>query len=195
MAVTGDFAIPAGGNGCGATLALGAACAIQVVFAPTAAGARTGTLTVIDNAGSSPQMEALTGTGIDFTLSADGSTTATVAAGGSAVYPLLLTSAAGVPGTATLSCTGAPANATCVVQPATAPLGTTTVITVTVATSATAAVSEGPLDGARQVVWLAVLLPLGLLGCGRSRARWAQAAGASACWLACWRWEDAGRGG
>jgi hypothetical protein len=78
-----------------------------------------------------------------------------------------------VPGTATLSCTGAPANATCVVQPVTAPLGTTTVITVTVATTQTAVVSEGPLDGARRrVVWLAVLLPLGMLGWGRSQVRW-----------------------
>jgi Transmembrane protein 131-like N-terminal len=184
VAVTGDFQIPAGGNGCGATLALGAACGIQVVFSPTASGARTGTLTVIDSAGSSPQIEALTGTGIDFTLSPDGSTDVTVAGGGSAVYPLLLSSAAGVPGTATLSCAGAPANTTCVVQPATAALGTTTVITVTVATTQTAATSEASLDGTRRFgEWLAVLLPFGLLGCGRSRVRWARALGA--CVVAC----------
>jgi hypothetical protein len=173
VAVTGDFQVAAGGNGCGATLAVGAACGIQVVFAPTVAGARTGTLTVIDSAGSSPQVEAMTGTGIDFTLSPDGSTDVTVAGGGSAVYPLLLSSAAGVPGTATLSCTGAPANATCVVQPATAPLGTTTVITVTVATTS-AVGSEGPLERMRPRggVWLAVLLaPLGMLGW--RRGRWA----------------------
>ena len=183
VAVTGDFQIPAGGNGCGARLALGAACVIEVVFAPTVSGARTGTLTVIDNAGSSPQIEALTGTGIDFTLSPDGSTDVTVAGGGSAVYPLLLSSPAGVPGTATLSCAGAPANATCVVQPATAPLGTTTVVTVTVATAQTTAESEVPLDGARRSVWLALLLPLGLLGCGRSRARWARLL--AVCVVAC----------
>jgi len=82
VAVTGDFVIPAGGNGCGATLALGAACRIEVDFAPTVAGARTGTLTVIDSAESSPQTEALTGTGIDFTLSPDGSTDVTVAGAG-----------------------------------------------------------------------------------------------------------------
>jgi hypothetical protein len=178
VAVTGDFQIPAGGNGCGTTLAVGAACGVGVIFAPTVAGARTGTLTVIDSAGSSPQTEALTGTGIDFTLSADGSTDVTVAGGGSAVYPLLLSSPAGVPGTATLGCAGAPANATCVVQPATAPLGTTTVITVTVATAQTALL-ERPLHAARRAgEWLAVLLlPLGLLGCGRSRARWTRLLG------------------
>jgi hypothetical protein len=138
---------------------------------------------VIDSAGSSQQVEALTGTGIDFALSPDGSTEVTVASGGSAVYPLLLSSPAGVPGTATLSCAGAPANATCVVQPATAPLGTTTVITVTVATSQTEAESDGPSEAARRSAWLAVLLPLGLLGCGSARTRWARLLGV--CGVAC----------
>ena len=120
------------GNGCGASLAVGQACGIQVVFAPTVAGRRTGTLTVTDSAGSSPQIEALTGTGIDFSLSPNGNTSVTVASGGSAVFPLLLASPAGVPGTAVMSCTGAPANATCVVQPASVPLGTTTTVSVEV---------------------------------------------------------------
>ncbi len=42
VAVTGDFAIAAGGNGCGTTLGVGQACGIEVVFAPMAAGGRTG---------------------------------------------------------------------------------------------------------------------------------------------------------
>jgi len=48
---------------------------------------------------------------------------------------------------------------------------------VTVATTV-AAGSEEPLDGPqRRVVWLAVLLPVGMLGCRRSRTRWARLLG------------------
>ena len=36
---------------CGSTLAAGASCTIRVTFAPRASGARAGTVTVIDNAG------------------------------------------------------------------------------------------------------------------------------------------------
>jgi hypothetical protein len=50
-------------NNCGTSLAAGANCAINVTFKPTATGARTGTLTVTDNATGSPQTAALTGTG------------------------------------------------------------------------------------------------------------------------------------
>ncbi len=48
---------------CGATLAAGKTCQIGVVFAPTAAGALTGTLSISDNASNSPQTVSLSGTG------------------------------------------------------------------------------------------------------------------------------------
>jgi hypothetical protein len=167
IGVTGDFGIIAGGNTCGASLAAGSACAVQIVFAPTAAGARVGSLAVVDSAGSSPQSVQLTGTGIDFVLTANGSTTATVAAGTEAVYPLLLTSVAGLPGTVAFTCAPVPAHATCTVTPATPSLGATSPITVTVATSVAGAELRWP--GRRQMVWLAGLLPLGLLGLRRRR--------------------------
>src|SRR5207249_9155088 len=45
-------------------------CSISITFTPTAMGARTGTLTVLDNASGSPQTAALSGTGIvNLTLS------------------------------------------------------------------------------------------------------------------------------
>jgi hypothetical protein len=169
IAVTGDFAIVAGGNSCGASLAAGSACMVQIVFAPNAAATRTGTFTVTDNAASSPQSLQLTGTGVDFALTANGSTTQTVTAGGQAVYPLLLSSAAGVPGTVAFTCAPIPAHATCVVSPATTALGATTPITVTVATSVAGAELHWP--GKRQLAWLAMLLPLGLLRLGRHNAR------------------------
>jgi hypothetical protein len=172
ISVTGDFAIVAGSNTCGASLAVGAQCTVQLVFAPNAPAARTGTFTVTDNAASSPQILQLTGTGVDFTLNANGSTTATISAGGEAVYPLLLSSAAGVPGTAAFACTSIPAHATCLVNPSTAALGATSTVTVTVATSVAGADLRWPqLPGRSPLPWLAALLPLGLLGLGRLRAR------------------------
>ena len=172
ISVTGDFAIVAGSNTCGASLAVNAQCTVQIVFAPSAAAARTGTFTVTDNAASSPQSLQLTGTGVDFTLNANGSTTATITAGGEAVYPLLLSSAAGVPGTVAFTCSPIPAHATCVVAPSTAALGATSTITVTVATSVAGAELRWPLlPGKQPLAWLATLLPLGLLGLGQRRAR------------------------
>ena len=168
IAVTGDFAIVAGSNTCGSSLAVGAQCTVQVVFAPNASATRTGTFTVTDNAASSPQSLQLTGTGVDFALTANGSTTQTISAGSEAVYPLLLSSAAGVPGTVAFSCTGVPSNATCLVNPSSPALGGTATITVTVATSV-ASLRWPQIPGGQHLTWLALLLPLGLLGLGRRR--------------------------
>ncbi len=46
-----------------ATLARGASCAINVMFKPTATGARTATLSITDNASGSPQTATLSGNG------------------------------------------------------------------------------------------------------------------------------------
>ena len=51
-------------NNCPATLPAGGSCVISVTFTPTAGGAITGTLTVVDSAPNSPQTVALTGTGL-----------------------------------------------------------------------------------------------------------------------------------
>ncbi len=48
---------------CGASLAAGLSCTVSVVFKPTTAGTRTGSLSVADNATGSPQQVSLTGTG------------------------------------------------------------------------------------------------------------------------------------
>jgi hypothetical protein len=61
IAASGDYAQT---NTCGTSLAAGANCAISVTFTPTAAGTRTGTITVTDNAPGSPQTASLTGTGV-----------------------------------------------------------------------------------------------------------------------------------
>jgi hypothetical protein len=162
LGVTGDFAIVAGTNTCGASLAVSTACSAQVVFAPTVAGARVGSFAVVDSAAGSPQSLQLSGTGIDFALKANGSTSATISAGSQAVFPLLLSSVAGLSGAVTFTCAPVPLHATCLVNPAAGALGGTETISVTVATSVAGAELHWP-SGRGQVIWLAGLLPVGLL--------------------------------
>ena len=165
VAATGDFAIVAGSNGCGTTVAVATACTMQVVFTPTVGGPRSGALTVTDNAGNSPQTLTLSGTGVDFSLSANGGTTVSTSSGGNAVFPLLLSSAANVPGTVTFTCSGAPANSTCVVTPGAAALGAAITISATVDTGVTSS-SVVPAQVVRRppLFWLAMVFPLGLVG-------------------------------
>ena len=172
IAITGDFVITPGSNTCGSSVAVSAACTMQVAFAPTVGGPRSGSLTVTDNAAGSPQTLSLTGSGVDFELNPNGGTSLTIANGQNAVYPLLLSSAANIPGTAIFTCTGAPANSTCNVTPASVALGNTTTVSVTVLTGVTtAAASSRPRVDAdrRSMLWLATLFPLGLLALRRTR--------------------------
>jgi len=133
----GDFAVPlpSSSAGCSATgtLAAGASCMIHVVFTPQAAGGRTGTLNIADNATGSPQMVALSGTGVVssviITVPPGGSTTATTVSGGTAYYGLVLSGAQGVTGTVQLGCIPSSELITCKVIPGTVTLngGTTEV--------------------------------------------------------------------
>jgi len=182
-ALTGDFAIVPGSNNCGTSLAVNAACTMQVVFLPSVGGPRSGVMTITDNAPGSTQTLQLTGSGVDFTLGPDGNTSVTISNGQSAVFPLLLTSAANIPGTVTFTCTGIPANATCNVTPASVALGNTTTVSVTVLTGGTTTSSAAlPLRQSHPVLWLATLLPLSLLALRRRRLP-RLAAGALLCVL------------
>jgi kumamolisin len=62
---SGDFAVAAGpkATACGTTVAAGGSCVFKVTFTPTKTGARTGTVTITDNAANSPQSVSLSGTG------------------------------------------------------------------------------------------------------------------------------------
>ena len=64
IAASGDFALATSSKPCGSTLAVGQNCKIAVTFTPTQLGARTGSITITDNAGNSPQTVPLTGKGI-----------------------------------------------------------------------------------------------------------------------------------
>jgi ASPM-SPD-2-Hydin domain-containing protein/beta-propeller repeat-containing protein len=114
IAASGNFAVS--NNPCGTNLAAGANCIISVTFAPTAVGARTGTLTITDNAGGSPHTVALSGTGWDFSVSAP--ITATVTAGQSVNVTVTMTPLGGFTQAVTVACAGAPSLATCTPAPA-----------------------------------------------------------------------------
>ena len=179
VAVSAGFTLAA--NTCGSTLAAGSACTLTVVFAPAAAGSISGTLTLSDNASPSTQVATLTGTGIDFTLASNGPTSLTLpSTGGSGTYPLLLSSLAGLSGSVAVTCGGMPANTTCNVLPAVAPLGGDDTIAVTVETAVApapalrAAASRGRSSRTREVAAttvLAILSPLALLPSLRRRRR------------------------
>jgi hypothetical protein len=132
-----DFGVPlpntSGGCNPTGTLAAGAGCTISVVFTPQANGARTATLNIADNATGSPQMVALSGTGVTsqviVAVAPGGSTTATTVSGGTAYYGLVISGAPGVTGTVQLGCIPSSVLITCKVIPGSVTLngGTTEV--------------------------------------------------------------------
>jgi hypothetical protein len=136
IATTGDFQQT---NNCGTSLTAHTdqTCTINITFVPTTYGNRTGTLVITDNAADSPQTIPLTGVGMDFALSAT-TTSASVAAGQSANYTVVLTPEGGFGKAVSLSCARAPASSTCSLptQPVSLASGNPTTISVTVATTA-----------------------------------------------------------
>jgi hypothetical protein len=126
IAASGDFAATStGASACPigpATLAAGLQCTINVTFAPTVVGARTGTLTVTDNAGGSPHTIPLTGTGWDFQVTAPPSETGT----SPLTFNATMTPLGGFNQSVAFTCTGAPTGSTCTVaSPITAADGVT----------------------------------------------------------------------
>jgi len=140
IATTGDFAQT---NICGSSLDAGASCTIDVTFTPTATGTRMGTLTVNDNAPGSPHTVGLSGTGTDFSLSAD-PTSRTVTPGQATTYTLSVTPAGGFNQAVSLSCTGAPSRATCTFSPTSVTPDGTNAATATVNVTTTAPSSVVP---------------------------------------------------
>jgi hypothetical protein len=135
ITATGDFTQT---NTCGSSLAVKANCTISVTFTPSAAGPRTGSLTLTDNAADSPQVVSLGGAGADFALSVSPASNSVVA-GNEVSYTLTVTPSFGFNAKVTLGCGGAiPRGATCSVSRSTVtPDGTnpvTATVTVTTAT-------------------------------------------------------------
>jgi VCBS repeat-containing protein len=153
---TGSFAET---NTCGSSVAAGASCAISVTFSPIGAGSASGTLTLTDNASTSPQTVELSGTGIDFALSST-TTSQTVSAGQTANYNLAVGSEDGFSQAVNLVCTGAPTASVCTVTPNTVTPNGTSAASVAVAVSTTASISQLAPPAGR-------LLPPGFTSLGR----------------------------
>ena len=98
-------------NNC-TTVAAGTNCSIQVTFAPTAAGTRTATLSITDNAAGSPQQVALTGTAVaSFTLPKTGTLSpASVTAGSSATGTVTVTPGTGFSSAVAFICSVSPSS-------------------------------------------------------------------------------------
>jgi hypothetical protein len=114
ITITGDFAET--DNCANTTLPTNASCTINVTFTPTAAGTRTGTLTINDNALNAPQTVPLTGSEGDFTMTLS-PTSATIAGGSSTNSTVTVTPANDYAQTITFTCTGAPQGGTCSLSP------------------------------------------------------------------------------
>lgn len=99
ISAAGDFAQT---STCGSTLAAAASCTISVTFAPTATGARSGSLSISSNASGSPHAVSLSGTGISASLPAVNLSTTTLSfssqtvATTSSVQAVTLTNSGGV---------------------------------------------------------------------------------------------------
>jgi sugar lactone lactonase YvrE len=121
-------------NTCGVSVAVGANCAINVSFKPTASGMLAASVTITDDAANSPQNISISGTATDFSFNVP-QASATVTAGQTASFSFQL-SATGAQQTVSLTCGGAPQEATCMV-PSTVKVTPGTAATVNVSVSTT----------------------------------------------------------
>jgi hypothetical protein len=114
-------------------------CTINVTFKPSSTNSSVGALTITDNAPGSPQIVLLTGSGFvqtsDFTIGAV-TPSASITAGGTASYSVVLTSVAGFNQPLNMSCTGLPKEVSCSfsANPVT-PTAAGTVVTVGISTA------------------------------------------------------------
>ncbi len=114
-------------------------CTFSVTFAPLAAGQRTETITIFDDASDSPQVINVGGNANPAVIAGpapNGSTSVSITAGQTAQFNLQMTPGQGYTGAVSLICSGAPLGATCQV-PATLQVtnGATAPFTVMVTTS------------------------------------------------------------
>ena len=180
----GDFML--GTNACtSANTPPNSACAIQVTFAPVPAAscgsgsARSGTLTLLDNAPGTPHTVPLSGTAADFCFGSPTGqpVTAPIQAGQTATYTVQLNSSAGFTGSIALACTDPVPLSACSVTttPATTPpsvqISSTAVGQFTVSVTTTAAgaapffprLPRSPARQGPQALWMALLEMLALL--------------------------------
>ncbi len=142
ITVTGDFTET---NTCGAVfnaLAVGQSCSVSVVFAPTASGSRTGSLSIADNATGSPQAVALSGEGLAlFSLSSSNATQAIVIGTTSVTFTIGASAVSGFTGAISPSCPTA-LSSDCTFNPTSFFAGQTSSLTI----SGLSATTPNPFD-------------------------------------------------
>ncbi len=169
-----DFTVSS--STCGASLAAGASCQLQVLFTPDIIGNRSATLTVSSPSLASPLVVSLAGSGEDYALSVTGNATDVVTNGQTASYQLSVTPVGDSAGSLTVTCLGVPANSACTANPSTVTLagGATGSIALSIATGVSTATSSlrapggggagsSPLPGgplSKTAIALALLCPL-----------------------------------
>jgi hypothetical protein len=165
-------------NDCGSSLAAASSCAFAVSFMPTAAGTRSGSIQIRDDAAGSPHLILLNGdggTGADFSV-ATSTGSDTITAGATATYALTVSSVGGsFTNAVQLTCNGAPKLATCSVSPSsTTPAGTPVTATVTVTTTGSSALATPLEQSPGHPIYALTFQGLGLFGImlagSRSRA-------------------------
>jgi hypothetical protein len=172
------LAVPAGfelvANTCASTLGPGSSCTAGVEFAPTAAGAQAGNLTVTSSTVTGATTVPLSGMGFDFTVAASGSNSETVAGGQTASYTLTICGVGGCSqnpflvsqGTFTFECATLPEYALCLFNPAseTVSAGAQGSLTVEISTGQASSSSRSTGPARWRLLPLTcglVLLPLG----------------------------------
>jgi trimeric autotransporter adhesin len=174
---TADFAET---NNCTTTLAAGATCTINVTFTPASAASFTASVSVADNATGSPQMAALSGTGVAPPPPVDFATTSstppqTVTSGGTAQFSIAVQPVNGsFTNIVTLSATGLPPGATASFQPATVTPGSSgasSTLTIQTAARQTSSMLLQRRPFLAQGIAIALLMPLFWLRPRKGRQR------------------------
>jgi hypothetical protein len=124
-------------SNCGSSLVAGANCSITASFSPSTTGPQTGSL-MVSSGDAAPVTAQLAGTGISFELLPTSATSVTVKSGSAASYSLELMPVSGSAGNATLTCSNAPPNSSCTVNPSTVSLSGPTNIQVAIGTGVAA---------------------------------------------------------
>jgi hypothetical protein len=175
-------------NNCINPLGTGLSCTIGVFFNPTTGGTRTGTLTITTSDGAKAQV-ALSGPGLDFSMTPGSASSATITAGQTATYSIAVAPAGGFAQNVSLTCGGGPAGSTCSVSPGTVALSgsapqTAKVTVTTTAQGSTPSIISWPSSTnlpaplifalARTFLFSIVVASLGMLVRRRgNRLRWA----------------------
>ena len=144
LSVSAGFKL--GNNTCGASIAAGASCTVDVSFSPAVTGPQNGALTLASSALAATASVPLSGMGFDFLAAATGASSQTVASGQTATYLLTLTPSSGSSATFSLQCGSLPSYAGCAFNPANPGVtaGATGSVTLQITTSQTSSAGLRP---------------------------------------------------